>query len=478
MSENFDVIVIGAGPAGYVAAIRCAQLGFKTACIDKFVDPSGSPSLGGTCANVGCIPSKALLEVSHNYTNTKNDLSKQGIDVYGVKFDLKKVMSYKDSVVKKLTSGVAMLLKANNVTSIHGTAKLLTNQSVEVTDNKNNKTNYQAKNVILAIGSTPIECKDAKYHKDIIVDSTGALSFNEVPKRLAIMGAGVIGLELGSVWARFGSEVVIFEAMDEFLPMADKDIAKDLKKNIEKNTGIKIELGTKVTNSTTTGNSVKVTYEKDGEISDQEFDKLIVAIGRIPNTNNVVDPSVGLKLDTRGFVEVDKYCATNIPNIYAIGDMVRGPMLAHKGSEEGVMVAERLAGKKTELNYDTIPNVVYTSPEVAWVGKTEDELKKEGIPYKTGSFPMIANGRSLAHNDVRGLIKIIAHEQTDTILGVHISAADASELIAQAVISMNFTASSEDIGLIMFAHPSVSETFHEAALALQGHAIHTVNRKK
>lgn len=477
MSDNFDVIVIGAGPAGYAAAIRCAQLGFATACIDKSLGKDGKPVLGGTCLNWGCIPSKALLDASHKYVEAQHDFADFGISTGEITIDVPKMIARKDEVVTGLTSGITGLFKGNGVEALAGTGKLLANNKVEFQPHDGETRVLDAEHVIIAAGSVPVEIPPAPLTDGYIVDSTGALNFEAVPARLGVIGAGVIGLELGSVWNRLGSEVVVLEALEEFLPMADERIARDAKKALGSQ-GLDIRLGTRVTGAEVVDGAVTVTYEdKDGEQT-LVVDKLIVAVGRRPYTEGLLAPDCGVNLDERGFLYVNDLCATDAPNVYAVGDAVRGPMLAHKGTEEGVMVAERIAGQKPLVNYDTIPSVIYTHPEIAWVGKTEQELKAAGEAYNVGSFPFAASGRALAAKESQGMVKIIASQETDRILGVHVFGPQASELIAQAVIAMEFDASAEDLGLIMYAHPTLSEAVHEAALSVAGHAIHTVNRKK
>lgn len=474
-SEKFDVIVIGAGPAGYVAAIRAAQLGFNTACVDDWTDADGKASPGGTCLNVGCIPSKALLDSSEKYAQAQHEFEHHGIATGKLSVDVKKMVARKDAIVKQLTGGIAGLFKANKITSIHGRGKLLADKVVEVTDNKGKTTQYSADNVILAVGSKPIDIPPAPVDNEIIVDNSGALDINAVPKKLGVIGAGVIGLELGSVWNRLGSEVTIFEAMPDFLGSVDKQLSREMLKILTKDQGLDIKLGAKVSATKTTKTSVTVTYsDKDGEQT-AKFDKLIVAVGRKANTDGIVDDAVGLKFDDRGRIDVDDQCKTNISGVYAIGDAVKGPMLAHKGSEEGVMVAEVIAGQKSELNHDVIPWVIYTHPEVAWVGKTEEQCKTEGIPYKVGFFPFAATGRALAMNEKNGRVKIIAHKETDEVIGVHILGVAASELIAEAVLAMEFKASSEDIARTIHGHPTLSEAMHEAALAVDKRALHKAN---
>ena len=477
MSDSYDVVVIGAGPAGYHAAIRAAQLGLSTACIDKSLGKDGNPAYGGTCLNWGCIPSKALLDASHKYVDAREHFDAVGIGVEGVSVDVPKMIAHKDEVVTKLTGGVAGLFKANGVTDLPGTGRLLAGRQVEYTSHAGETKTLEAKNVILAPGSVPVDIPPAPVDGELIVDSTGALDLQAVPERLGVIGAGVIGLELGSVWNRLGSEVVVLEALEDFLPMADQRIARDTLK-ILKGQGLDIRLGTRVMGAEAEGGAVNVSYQdKDGEHS-ITVDKLIVAVGRRPFTEGLLAPDAGVNLDERGFLFVNDRCETDAPGVYAVGDVVRGPMLAHKGMEEGIMVAERIAGQKPLVNYETVPSVIYTHPEIAWVGKTEQDLKASGDAYNVGSFPFGVSGRALAANDTEGMVKILADAETDRILGVHILGPQASELIAQAVIAMEFDACAEDLGLIMFAHPTLSEAVHEAALGVAGHAIHMVNRKK
>ena len=472
----YDVVVIGSGPAGYVAAIRASQLGLKTACIEKLSNDDGSSQLGGTCLNVGCIPSKALLDSSHRYADAHNHFSEHGIEVSKPKIDIPKMMNRKSKIVAQLTSGVSGLFKANKVTQISGQAKIIDSTKVEVSFADNIEI-LDTKNIVIATGSSPINIPVAKINSNNIVDSTGALEFQTVPKKLAIIGAGVIGLELGSVWARLGSEVTVLEAMDDFLPMADKRIAKEVLREFNKQ-GLNINLGCKVTSAKSNKKEVIVTYENDGNVSNITVDKLIVAVGRRPNAENLFYDSCGLSLDDRGFIPVNDFCETDIKNIWAVGDVVRGPMLAHKASEEGIMVVERIAGKHAEMEYELVPSVIYTHPEVAWVGKNEQELSEEGIKFKTGSFPFAASGRALASGESTGFIKVIADEKTDTILGVHAFGPSAADIVQQGVVAMEFGASAEDLGLTIFSHPTVSEALHEAAMAVNGQAIHIGNRKK
>ncbi len=477
MSDSYDVIVIGAGPAGYAAAIRAAQLGLTTACIDKSIGKDGNPVLGGTCLNWGCIPSKALLDASHKYVDAKEHFADVGVMVEGVSIDVPAMIARKDQVVTGLTGGIAGLFKGNGVTALAGSGKLLAEKRIEFTDHDGNVSTLQAQHVILAPGSVPVEIPPTPLTEGYIVDSTGALEFDAVPGRLGIIGAGVIGLELGSVWGRLGADVVVLEALEDFLPMADDRVARDAQKILKKQ-GLDIRLGCLVTGAEIVDGAVNVTYKSGDEEHQVTVDKLIVAVGRRPNTENLLSADCGVNLDERGFLFVNDLCATDAPGVYAVGDVVRGPMLAHKGTEEGVMVAERIAGFKPLVNYDCIPSVIYTHPEVAWVGKTEQEVKASGEAYNVGQFPFAASGRALAANDTDGFVKIIADAETDRILGVHVLGPQASEIVAQAVISMEFDASAEDLGLTMFAHPTLSEALHEAALGVAGHAIHMVNRKK
>jgi len=477
MSLNFDVVVIGGGPAGYHAAIRAAQLGLNTAIVEKWINKDNLPAYGGTCLNVGCIPSKALLEASHKFVDTRDHLGEIGIKVKGVTADIPAVIAKKDEVVGNLTKGVQGLLKSNGVTTFEGMAVLHAGRKVAFTAHDGKTEELVAEHVVIATGSVPINIPPCPLTDDLIVDSTGALEFAAVPKRLGVIGAGIIGLELGSVWSRFGSEIVVLEALEDFLPAADKQIGKEAAKQFKKQ-GMDIRLGTRVTGSEVKGKKVTVTYtDAEGE-KNEVFDKVIVAVGRRPYTEGLLAPDSGVTLDDRGFILVSDVCMTEAPGVYAVGDVVRGPMLAHKGMEEGVMVAERITGKKPLVNYDLVPSVVYTHPEIAWVGKTEEELKSSGVDYQVGSFPMAASGRAMANNDTAGLIKVIADASTDRILGVHIVSAHGSEMIAEAVIAMEFGASAEDLGLTMFAHPTLSEGLHEAALAVSGHAIHIANRKR
>jgi len=477
---DYDVLVIGAGPAGYVASIRASQLGLKTACIEKWIDEDQKPVYGGTCLNVGCIPSKALLDSSHKYAEASHDFDVHGIKVSKVGIDVPAMIARKEKVVKQLTGGITGLFRANKVTGISGTGKLLKDKVVEVTDKDGKVQTLTADNIILAAGSVPIEIPPTPLDGDVIVDSMGALEFQAVPKRLGVIGAGVIGLELGSVWSRLGSEVIVLEAADDFLPMVDKQISKEAHKILTKQ-GLDIRLGAKVTGSELKkgkAKGVKVIYEdKDGQ-KEESFDKLIVCVGRRPFTESLLADDCGVKRNDRGFIEVDDHCATSVPGVYAVGDIVRGPMLAHKGSEEGVMVAEIIAGEKASMNYDLVPSVIYTHPEIAAVGKTEEQLKAEGVDYNVGVFPFAASGRALAANDSDGMVKMLADAKTDRVLGCHIIGPSAADLAQTVVVAMEFSTSAEDIGLTVFSHPALCEAVHEAALAVNGHAIHVANRKK
>ena len=477
MSNPFDVIVIGSGPAGYVCAIRCAQLGLSTAVIEQNVNEKAQALLGGTCLNVGCIPSKALLDSSHRYAEAAGHLADHGIGVSGVSLDVAGMMARKDKIVSQLTGGVAGLLKANGVTVITGAAVLMAGRQVEVTDSAGEKSTYTADNVVLAAGSEPAAIPPAPVDGERVVDSTGALCFEAVPGRLGVIGAGVIGLELGSVWARLGADVVMLEAMDQFLPNMDDQIAAESAKIFAKQ-GLDIRLGARVTDVSVDGEEVSVTYTQNDSNESLVFDRLIVAVGRTPRTEKLFAADSGVTVDERGFVFVNDYCATEAPGVWAVGDIVRGPMLAHKGSEEGVMVAERIHGKAAQLNYDVIPSIIYTHPEVAAVGKTEQDLKAEGVDYKVGTFPFAAIGRAMASGETEGLVKILSDADSDQILGAHVVGPSAADLVQQIVIAIEMAASTEDLQLMVFGHPTMSEAVHEAALAVDGRAIHMVNRAK
>ena len=475
MSRSFDVVVIGAGPAGYIAAIRAAQQGKTVACIDEWKNKDGKNAFGGTCLNAGCIPSKALLESSELYHRAGHEFKKHGIQTGVVEMDIAAMQKRRASIVRQLTGGIAGLFKANKVEGLVGHGKLLKNKQVEFTPVKGDKEIIAAEHIVLASGSQPIELPIAKFDDDRIIDSWGALEMDAVPETLGVVGAGVVGLELGSVWARLGSKVTILEAMDDFLFMADRDVAKVAAADFKKQ-GLDIKLGAKVSKAAAGKKSVKVDYEdKDGPQS-IEVDKLVVAVGRRPVTDGLFAEDAGIQLDERGFIVVDEECRTRVKGVYAIGDCVRGPMLAHKGSEEGVMVADLIVGEVAEMNYDVIPSVLYTNPEIAWAGKTEAEVKDSGVAYKTGQFPFMASGRAKAMEQTSGFVKIISSKEDDEILGVHIVGPMAGELISEAVLALEFSASTEDIQRTIHAHPSLAEAVHEAALAVDNKALNFPNR--
>lgn len=477
MSEQYDVIVIGGGPAGYVAAIRCAQLGLNTACVEKWINKQNKPALGGTCLNVGCIPSKALLEATELYDQAQHGFEDLGINLTGIELDVPKMISRKDKIVSELTGGIEQLFKANKITWLQGTGRLMADKQVEVTSLDGDTAMHSASNIIIATGSEPIALSATPLTDDKVVDSAGALDWEAVPGKVCVIGAGVIGLELGSVWRRLGSEVIVLEAMDEFLPMVDNAIAKDALRTFTKQ-GLDIRLGARVMKSEVKGDNVVIDYkDKDGDQS-MTVDKLIVAVGRRAVTDVVLSPESSVQSDERGQIHVNEYCETSVPGIYAIGDIVRGPMLAHKGSEEGVMVAERIVGQHGHVNYDVMPNVIYTHPEIAWVGKTEEEVKSDGIDYQVGTFPFAASGRAKAKGDTSGLVKIIRDTSNDRLLGAHIIGPSASELLGQSVLAMEFDGTIEDIARTIHAHPTLSEAMHEAALGADGRAIHIANRKR
>lgn len=476
MSVEYDVIVIGAGPAGYVAAIRAAQLGLKTACAEKWINKQGNPALGGTCLNVGCIPSKALLESTEMYDQARHKFADIGIKTGNLSMDVPQMIARKDKIVQELTGGIQQLFKANGIDWLQGSGKLLADKQVEVTAADGTKKQYSAGNVVIATGSVPIELEATPLHSDIVVDSAGALDWEAVPERLCVIGAGVIGLELGSVWRRLGSEVVVLEAFDSFLPMVDTAVAREAMK-IFKSQGLDIRLGSRVMGSSVNGKEVEISYKDANGDATFKADKLIVAVGRRAYCDDVVSAEANIEMDERGLVHVSESCETNIPGVYAIGDVVRGPMLAHKGSEEGVMVAELISGNYGHVNYDVMPNVIYTHPEVAWVGKTEQQLKSEGVDYQAGSFPFAASGRAKAKGDTGGLVKILRDKTTDRLLGAHVIGPGASELLGQSVLAMEFDGTIEDIARTIHAHPTLSEAMHEAALSADGRAIHIANRK-
>jgi dihydrolipoamide dehydrogenase len=475
MSDSYDVVVIGGGPAGYPAAIRAAQNKLTVACVDEWRNFDGSYAFGGTCLNAGCIPSKALLESSELYERAKHEFAIHGIQVGEVKLDLAAMQKRRAAVVKTMTGGILALFKSNGVVGIQGHGRLLPGNQIEVTAPDGSKKVIGAKDVILASGSTPVRLKTVPHDGEYIVDSWNALEFAAVPKRLGVIGAGVIGLELGSVWRRLGSEVTVLEATDSLLPIADQTIAKEAQRHFKK-LGLDIKLGAKVASASVAGGAVDVVYtDAKGEHALQ-VDKLVVAVGRRPFTDGLLAPDTGVAVDARGFIEVDEHCRTSVPHIYAVGDVVRGPMLAHKGKEEGVMVADLIAGKFGEVNYKVIPSVIYTAPEIAWVGLTEEQVKASGRPYKVGSFPFAASGRARAMEAAQGMAKIVSAVDDDEILGIHVIGPYAGELIGEAVLAMEYSASTEDLQRTIHAHPTLSEAIHEAALAVDKRAIDAINR--
>jgi dihydrolipoamide dehydrogenase len=475
MNDSFDVIVIGAGPAGYPAAIRAGQNKLTVACVDEWKNTDGSYAFGGTCLNAGCIPSKALLESSELFQRARDEFAVHGIKIGGLTLDLAAMQKRRASVVKTMTNGINALFKANGVVGVQGHGRLLPGNKVLVKAADGSERTLEAKNVVLASGSVPIRLASVPHDGKYIVDSWNALEFDEVPKRLGVIGAGVIGLELGSVWRRLGSEVVVLEAMDQFLPMVDQTIAKEAARHFKKQ-GLEIKLGAKVSSAAVTGDKVDVLYlDAQGEHSVQ-VDKLVVAVGRRPYTQDLLAEGTGVQLDERGFIQVDEHCRTNVANVWAVGDVVRGPMLAHKGKEEGVMVADLIAGHFGEVNYKVIPSVIYTQPEIAWVGQTEEQVKASGRPYKIGTFPFAASGRARAMEAGAGMVKIVAAKDDDEVLGVHVIGPMAGELIGEAVLAMEYSASTEDIQRTIHAHPTLSEAIHEAALAVDKKAIDSLNR--
>ncbi|MEM6817845.1 MAG: dihydrolipoyl dehydrogenase [Pseudomonadota bacterium] len=475
MSQHYDVIVIGGGPAGYPAAIRAAQHGMNVACIDAWKNYDGSHAFGGTCLNAGCIPSKAMLESSELYHRAAHEFSQHGIGTEGLSLDIAAMQKRKSGIVRQLTSGIEALFKSNKVTGLRGHGKLLADKKVEFTPLEGDVETLSADHVILASGSQPIELPGMAFDGDRIVDSWGALEFDAVPERLGIIGAGVIGLELGSVWGRLGASVTVLEAMPDFLAMVDRQIAKDAERQFRKQ-GLDIQLNARVSKAEVKGEEVHVTYEDSKGEQSLVVDRLVVAVGRRPYTDNLLGDDTGVKVDARGFIEVDEECRTGVDGIYAVGDCVRGPMLAHKGTEEGVMAADLIAGDVAEVNYDVIPSVVYTAPEIAWVGKTEEEVKASGREYKVGTFPFAASGRAKAMEQAAGMVKIVSAADDDEILGVHIIGPVAGELIGELVLAMEFRASTEDIQRTVHAHPTLSEAVHEASLSADKRALHAINR--
>jgi dihydrolipoamide dehydrogenase len=475
MSDLYDVVVIGSGPAGYPAAIRAGQHKLKVACVDEWINTDGSFAFGGTCLNAGCIPSKALLESSELYQRAKEEFSAHGIKIGDLKLDLATMQKRRASVVKTMTGGILALFKASGVVGIQGHGRLLPGNKVLVTGPDGAEKTLEAKHVVLASGSVPLRLKSVPHDGKLIVDSWNALEFDAVPARLGVIGAGVIGLELGSVWRRLGSEVTVLEALEQFLPIADGAVAKEAQRHFKKQ-GLDIKLGAKVTSATVAGGAVDVVYSNAQGEHARQVDKLVVAVGRKPFTEGLLAEGTGVLLDERGFIQVDEHCRTGVPNVWAVGDVVRGPMLAHKGKEEGAMVADLIAGHFAEVNYKVIPSVIYTAPEIAWVGQTEEEVKASGRPYKVGTFPFAASGRARAMEAAQGFVKIVSAKDDDEVLGIHVIGAMAGELIAEAVLAMEYSASTEDIQRTIHAHPTLSEAIHEAALAVDKKAIDGINR--
>jgi dihydrolipoamide dehydrogenase len=474
-TDSFDVIVIGAGPAGYPAAIRAAQNKLSVACIDEWKNHDGTATFGGTCLNAGCIPSKALLESTELYHRLQEEFSVHGIKASGIELDLAQMQKRKSGVVRAMTQGIVALFKAAGVTGLQGHGCLLAGRKVEFTAHDGSRRTLSARHVVLASGSAPIELRSAPFKSPHIVDSWGALEFETVPKRLGVIGAGVIGLELGSVWRRLGAEVTVLEALPDFLTFADQQLAREALRHLKKQ-GLDIRLGATVSGATVADGSVSVTYGDAKGEQRLSVDRLVVAIGRRPYTKDLFAADTGVQLDERGFIRVDDHCRTGVENVWAIGDCVRGPMLAHKGKEEGVMVADLIAGRYGEMNYKVIPAVIYTAPEIAWVGLTEEQVKTSGRAYKTGTFPFLASGRARALEQTQGFAKIVAARDDDEILGVHIVGPLAGELIAEAVLAMEYSASSEDLQRTIHAHPTLAEAVHEAALAADKRSIDGINR--
>ena len=475
MADFFDVIVIGGGPAGYPAAIRAGQNRLTVACIDEWRNRDGSYAFGGTCLNAGCIPSKALLESTELYHRAREEFAVHGIKMEGVSVDVAQMQKRKAGIVEASTQGILALFKGAGVTALQGHGKLLSGRRVEFTAADGAKRELTAKHVILASGSVPVELKCAPFKAPHIIDSQGALELDSVPKRLGVIGAGVIGLELGSVWRRLGSEVTVLEALPEFLAIADQQLAKEAARHFKKQ-GLDIRLGAKVTGARVAGDAVEVAYEDAKGAHSLSVDRLIVAAGRRPYSADLLADGTGVELDEHGFIKVDQHCRTAVEGVWAVGDCVRGPMLAHKGKEEGVMTADLIAGRFGEVNYKTVPSVIYTAPEIAWVGQTEEQVKSSGRPYKVGVFPFLASGRARAMEQAQGFAKIVAARDDDEILGVHIVGPMAGELIAEAVLAMEYSASTEDLQRTIHAHPTLSEAVHEAALAADKRAIDSLNR--
>ncbi|HTW39020.1 MAG TPA: dihydrolipoyl dehydrogenase [Steroidobacteraceae bacterium] len=475
MADAFDVIVIGGGPAGYPAALRAGQNGLAVACIDEWKNHDGTAAFGGTCLNAGCIPSKALLESTELYHRLREEFAVHGIRASGVELDLPVMQKRRAGIVKRMTDGIAALFKAGGVTPLQGHGRLLPARRVEFTAHDGSRRELEAKHVVLASGSQPVELRGVPFDHQRIIDSWDALELPEVPKRLGVIGAGVIGLELGSVWRRLGSEVVILEALSDFLATADQQLAREALRQF-KRLGLDIRLGARVQGAKVEQGAVVVAYEDSKGTQEITVDRLIVAVGRHPYTGDLLAPGTGVELDERGFIRVDEHCRTGVAGIWAIGDCVRGPMLAHKGKEEGVMVADLIAGRFGEVNYKAVPSVIYTAPEIATVGATEEEVKASGRAYKVGVFPFLASGRARAMEATQGFVKLIAAQDDDEILGVHIIGPLAGELIAEAVLALEYSASSEDLQRTMHAHPTLAEAVHEAALAADKRSIDSINR--
>ncbi len=475
MTQTFDVVVIGGGPGGYIAAIRAAQLGLSVACADDWTNANNKPSLGGTCLNVGCIPSKALLESSENFARAQHHFAEHGVMVGQLSLDLAQMQARKARIVDQLTGGVAYLFKKNKVTAFHGRARFEGPAdggfAVVVRAPDGSETRLAGRHVIVATGSVPRPIPAAPVDNELILDNAGALALAAVPKRLGVIGAGVIGLEMGSVWKRLGSDVTLLEALDAFLPAADEQVSKEALRILTKDQGLDIRLGAKVTQVARKGKCLRVSYTDARGEQTLDVDRLVVAVGRVPSTQGLQLESVGVACDARGFIEVDGQCRTAVPGIWAVGDVVRGPMLAHKAEEEGVAVAEQIAGQHSHVDFNTVPWVIYTAPEIAWVGQSEQQLRAQGADYRSGVFPFAANGRAKSLSETRGFVKILADRQTDRMLGVHILGPFASELVTEAVVALEFRASSEDIARIVHAHPSLAEVFHEAALAVDGRSL-------
>jgi dihydrolipoamide dehydrogenase len=472
---SFDLIVIGGGPAGYPTAIRAAQNGLKVACIDGWKNRDGSNAYGGTCLNAGCIPSKALLESSELYYRAQSEFAVHGIRTGELALDLAAMQKRRALIVRTMTGGITALFKAAGVTALFGTARLLAGRRVALSAPDGSTRELRATDVVLASGSVPIELKSLPFDHQVIVDSWDALEFTAVPKKLCVIGAGVIGLELGSVWRRLGAEVVVLEALDTFLAMADQQLATEAARQFRKQ-GLDIRLGARVTGASVDNGIATVAYTDAKGAQSLKADKVVVAVGRAPYTTGLFEPDSGVTLDARGFVEVDAQCRTHAEHVWAVGDCVRGPMLAHKGKEEGVAVADRIAGRYAHVNYDVIPAVIYTAPEIAWVGQTEEQLKAAGIAFKSGVFPFAASGRARAMESTAGFAKILAAREGDRILGVHLIGPMAGELIAEATLAMEFEATAEDLQRTIHAHPTLAEALHEAALAADRRAIDSINR--